>query len=64
MQTQGDDDQNFQSTKLLAAFWDNPPVEKQLQLLTIDLKLLHARAYHVSGEQATADCKNLLQGLL
>lgn len=48
MQTQGRVRQSRQS---LAAVWDSLSREQQLQLLTFDVKLLHSKAYHVSGEQ-------------
>lgn len=64
METQGNGNQTFRSIESLAAFWDNLPSAKQLQLLTIDLKLLYARAYYVSGEQATAAARIVLQDLI
>ena len=48
-----------QSRQSLAAFWDSLSREQQLQLLTFDLKLLHARAYYVSGEQAQLPLQQL-----
>lgn len=40
-----------QSGHSIALFWNSIPPKQQLQLLTFDLKLLHARAHYVVGEQ-------------
>ena len=61
MQTQESSlDHSPQCGPSVAAFWDSIPPRQQLQLLTFDLKLLHARAHYVVGKQQYRCCKHFL----